>query len=600
MMGQVAYRHPPGLADGGGSAGQRDIFEMSGAFEILIAGDEHFSAPYLSVGAEAGAIEGKANHAAFEMVLDHAAGDVSVMVLHADQLHSTLPQSPFGRKVIRVQIIGDDLRLDFKNAFEVLDGLVEEGITFDIFQIANVLAQERMLALGEADGVLKFASHGQHRREIVFEEDWNRDKPARTPQLSRDPARNPHHRIIAAEQDVAIVDEEAIGKSVQPMECFKIIDGNRFLAQVAAGHHQSFKSALRQQQVVQRSVGKKNAQVTIAGRNCFGDCARPFFQKQNNRPWHRLQNRGCRMVQFADFRGGRQIGNHHRERLFHPTLPLTQSIHGSRDGGIDGEMETAQTLDCDNLRGKKPGSGICDRVGTFDDLSRPIPEFDARAALPASVGLGMKTPVERIFVFRQTCRAHRKRRHRGARPVIRDIANDGKARSAVGAIDEGIAIATVARVEHFTHAIRADRDVRRNEGANFFALAARHNAKVVIEVGGQVTARQIEHGDTGDAGQGRSFGGQAIDEILHRLRRALDLDGDSGGGIANRTAQAALGGETIDVRAESDSLHDAGDVDLAPNFHTASACRLLRQSVVRLASLGQPHHPLVETIAHEA
>jgi len=55
--------------DRGRSAGQRHIFEMSSAFVVFIAGDERFSAPDISVGAVAGAIEDKSDYSAFKMIL---------------------------------------------------------------------------------------------------------------------------------------------------------------------------------------------------------------------------------------------------------------------------------------------------------------------------------------------------------------------------------------------------------------------------------------------------------------------------------------------------------------------------------------------------
>jgi hypothetical protein len=60
-----------------------------------------------------------------------------------------------------------------------------------------------------------------------------------------------------------------------------------------------------------------------------------------------------------------------------------------------------------------------------------------------------------------------------------------------------------------------------------------------------------------DPRQGRRFGGQALDEILNGFRRPLNFDGYSSGCIANRTSKLPAGSETINVRAESNSLHDA-------------------------------------------
>jgi hypothetical protein len=60
-----------------------------------------------------------------------------------------------------------------------------------------------------------------------------------------------------------------------------------------------------------------------------------------------------------------------------------------------------------------------------------------------------------------------------------------------------------------------------------------------------------------DPRQGRRFGGQVLNEILNGFCWPLYLDGDSGGCIANRAPKAPAGSETIDVRPEPNSLHNA-------------------------------------------
>src|SRR5271167_173267 len=115
---------------------------MSGAFETFIVCDEHFPTPDFPVGAIAGAIEDKADHATGEVVLRHATRNVGVVVLHADDadtFHRILFDGPFCGEILGMQIVGDDLRPNFENAPKMLDGLMEKTITFDIFQISNVL-----------------------------------------------------------------------------------------------------------------------------------------------------------------------------------------------------------------------------------------------------------------------------------------------------------------------------------------------------------------------------------------------------------------------------------------------------------------------------
>ena len=127
----------------------------------------------------------------------------------------------------------------------MIDGLMEETVALDILQIADVLAQEGVLALGETNRVLEFASHGQHRRLLVLQENRHWNKTARTSQLPGGTAHDSHDGIVTAQQDVAVVHEKIIGKPVQAMDGLLIINCDWLLAEIATGHHQGFEPASR-------------------------------------------------------------------------------------------------------------------------------------------------------------------------------------------------------------------------------------------------------------------------------------------------------------------------------------------------------------------
>src|ERR1017187_7971764 len=67
----------------------------------------------------------------------------------------------------------------------------------------------------------------------------------------------------------------------------------------------------------------------------------------------------------------------------------------------------------------------------------------------------------RVFAFAGWALA--KLGHGGVGPVVRNLLDDGVARSAVGAIGEGVPIAAVGGVAQGGQAVRAGGDVRRNE-----------------------------------------------------------------------------------------------------------------------------------------
>ena len=71
----------------------------------------------------------------------------------------------------------------------------------------------------------------------------------------------------------------------------------------------------------------------------------------------------------------------------------------------------------------------------------------------------MESAIRWVFVFALAIGAERKTRHSGLGSVVGDVFDDGEARPAVGAIDEGIMIAAVRWVEEFAQAVGADGNV---------------------------------------------------------------------------------------------------------------------------------------------
>ena len=68
---------------------------------------------------------------------------------------------------------------------------------------------------------------------------------------------------------------------------------------------------------------------------------------------------------------------------------------------------------------------------------------ERRAAVGTGVGLGVKAAIGGIVVLGLAGGAHAERRHGSVGPVVGDIADDGVARAAVGAVGEGVAEAAV-------------------------------------------------------------------------------------------------------------------------------------------------------------
>ncbi len=162
--------------------------------------------------------------------------------------------------------------------------------------------------------------------------------------------------------------------------------------------------------------------------------------------------------------GGSQIGQHDGERFADPQLAAAQFGHGGGVAGVAGQMEATQPLDGDNAPVAQQSAGGLQRVlagGRFSCVARSL-QPQARPTDGAGDGLGVEAPVEGVSVFSGTVGAEREAGHRCQRPVVGDVADDGEARAAVGAVDKRVAVAAVGRVEQLAQAVVADGHVGRD------------------------------------------------------------------------------------------------------------------------------------------
>src|SRR6266851_769216 len=103
----------------------------------------------------------------------------------------------------------------------------------------------------------------------------------------------------------------------------------------------------------------------------------------------------------------------------------------------------------------------------------PFNQMYMRPTDGASIGLGVKAPIEWVVIFQLAGRAHREVPHGRLMTIIGHILNDRKTRSAVGTIDKRVSIAPISRIEQFTQTIVASGTIRRDECVTFrpgFAL----------------------------------------------------------------------------------------------------------------------------------
>ena len=89
----------------------------------------------------------------------------------------------------------------------------------------------------------------------------------------------------------------------------------------------------------------------------------------------------------------------------------------------------------------------------------------------------MVTPVNWIAVFALAVGAQFKVGHSRIGPVVRQIVDEGITRTALGAIDEGVAVAPFCKILHLGKTIVTDEVVRWNMGVRIIACFASLNGK---------------------------------------------------------------------------------------------------------------------------
>jgi len=81
---------------------------------------------------------------------------------------------------------------------------------------------------------------------------------------------------------------------------------------------------------------------------------------------------------------------------------------------------------------------------------------DLRTANRAGDRLGMKSPVGGVLILLRAIGAECKTSHAGVGTVVRNAGHNRKTRTAIGAVDEGVAVAAVGWIKKLAVAIRAD------------------------------------------------------------------------------------------------------------------------------------------------
>ena len=321
---------------------------MPAALEIDEIADEEFASPDLAVCSVPGAVERHANHFAFDSVIRHATRDVRVMVLHADRNQAGLLQRKTRAEITRVQVVRNRRRRYAEETLKMSQSFAEELESLQVFEIADMLAQNGIPVLRQAKRVFQFASAcqnlGQRHRE--------RNGIGRI-------APRPAHGILALFKDLKdgivhagvnrpIVKEEMVGERVKPRPCVLIAAYDRFFTHVAAGHDKGLERFI-EEHVMQRRVRQHHSKARISGRGACRYAGVFAMRSENDRPARSLEQRAIRGGQDAQPLGDCYSANHDRESLRAAAFAFAEKAYGTLVGGIADQMESAQSLDRENL-----------------------------------------------------------------------------------------------------------------------------------------------------------------------------------------------------------------------------------------------------------
>src|SRR5450759_4587399 len=99
-----------------------------------------------------------------------------------------------------------------------------------------MLAENGTVSIGKADGTLQLGSCRQQRlhREGERDSSWGKSTGATIKEWS--PLKNAHHRIIAANMNQSVMEQEIVGNSSKALQGIMVFKGDRLVRNVAAGH----------------------------------------------------------------------------------------------------------------------------------------------------------------------------------------------------------------------------------------------------------------------------------------------------------------------------------------------------------------------------
>jgi hypothetical protein len=161
----------------------------------------------------------------------------------------------------------------------------------------------------------------------------------------------------------------------------------------------------------------------------------------------------------------------------------------------------------------------------------------------------MKAAVDGILVLFTALVTHPEEPHGRVRAVVRQLLDDAEARTAIGAIGEGIAVAPVEGIHHLGQAIVTGGDVGENQRC-FWTSRTRPDRELGKSAGIEESGLKAL-----DRRAGRTLGVKTAPKLIKQRDRTLHVDHDPLRSVPDLTVQAEFRGEPVNKGAETDSLY---------------------------------------------
>ena len=329
-------------------------------------------------------------------------------------------------------------------------------------QISDMRCQRRLNTVGHRDGRFLVSAAGQQRLQNWFGErliperqrKWS-DSPCRA-NADRPVRDHSHDTIINRPMDFAIMIQEQIGNSHQPVLGIVDMVCQWFAVQISAGANQRQANTF-QQQIMQ---GRRRQHQTNVGQSridLWCNCRRRSLSNQHNRIHRRTQLhlfRGTRISQVADVG---KCSTKHRERLRRSSLESPQAIHGAGRCGINQKLIAPHAAHRHNpTAAQTVGGGIQRLAAANVQKFMAIAGPQERPTMGTRNRLRMKPPIEWIVVFPLTIVTHLERPHRRPFAIKRHAEQHAVTRAAVGTRRERIAKPSIVRIASFLQTIVAN------------------------------------------------------------------------------------------------------------------------------------------------